>query len=149
MLLLGACRDTPEGGGTGNAAEAPTGVTTTSAPNVAATQGDEYCGYARLYAKGFERFGQSGTSLEVRSFYRDATAAMQQAQRVSPAEIKADLDVVADTLKALVAGLEGIGYDFTKVSSLPPDLIQRLMSQEFVDASRKVASYSRDKCGIS
>ena len=85
----------------------------------------------------------------MRAYYRDASTAMDQATRVAPADIKPDLEVVADGLRALVAGLEGIGYDFARVASLPPDLIARLMSRPFVESSTKVATYSRDKCGIA
>ena len=140
-VLLGACSDKPEAGKGGSVTTA-----TTVAGGGPVT---DYCGLARLYAKAFERFGQGGTALDVRSYYRDATQAMAQAQKVAPAEIKADLDVVADGLRQLVAGLDTIGYDFTKAPSLPPALITRLMAKDFVDASSRVAAYSRDKCKIS
>jgi len=111
--------------------------------------GADYCGLARQYFKAFERFGQAGTPSELRSYYRDASAAVDRARQVAPTEVRADLEVVADTLGALTAGLEGIGYDFSRVGSLPPELVARLRSQQFIDSSTRVASYSRDRCGIS
>ncbi|MGH9225641.1 MAG: hypothetical protein ACRD2W_18070 [Acidimicrobiales bacterium] len=143
---LGACSD-GRGSESSSPTTAPLPGATTAVGGIPAPAAD-YCGLARLYAKAFERFGQPGTSLELRSYYRDATAAMDQALPLAPAEIRSDLPVVADGLKALVAGLEGIGYDFSRVSSLPPNLIARMMSQQLIQASTKVATYSRDTCGI-
>ena len=158
LLVLGACSD----GGSGGSSESGAPVTTAAAGAGASTgagaggatvvttaPGADYCGLARSYARAFERFGQPGSSSDIRGYYRDATAAMTQALAVAPAELRPDLQVVSETLQALVAGLEAINYDFSRVPSLPPELITRLMSRQFVESSTRVAAYSRTNCGIS
>jgi hypothetical protein len=160
VLLLGVtgCSDGGDGAGGSGQSSLPADRAGGTAPSTGGSPGGtdtttapaaDYCGLARRYFKAFERFGQPGTSPELRAYYRDATVAIDQALPVAPAEIQPDLAVVSDGLKALVAGLDGIGYDFSRAASLPPDLIIRLMSQQFVQSSTKVATYSRDKCGLS
>ena len=65
---------------------------------------------------------------------------------MAPAEIKGDVQIVADGFNALVSALEPVNYDFTR---LTPDLIARFMSADFTAASTRVAAYSRNVCGVS
>jgi hypothetical protein len=134
----------------GRAAATPT----TAAPAAGAGQSpgstfsgkesSDYCRLARSYDDASSRLGQGGTP-EVRQLFRDASRDVKLAVDVAPPEIRSDVRVVADGFGALVAALESVNYDFTK---LPPDLIARFMSQEFVDASTNVGRYSHDVCGL-
>lgn len=133
---------------TGGRAAAPAAApTVVTGPATAAGGATDYCDLARSYAKAFERFGQPATADDHRSYYRNALAAARRAPAVAPAELRADVVVVADGLQALVAGLEGIDYDFARVSYLPAQVITKLMSGPFVESSRKVADHARQSCG--
>lgn len=108
-----------------------------------------YCGLARNYAGAFDRLGQPGSSTsDLRAYYQAAGVAVQQSVGVAPAEIRPDVQVVADALQALIAALDKINFDLNKIGSLPPELIARLMSQQFEDSSTRVAAYAKNVCGI-
>ena len=152
LLCLGACgggSGTGDGGGSATTAGGAGGSPATTTLASGAVSGSEYCTLARSYAKAFERFGQPGTSADQRAYYQSASADINKAVSVAPAEIKGEVQTMAGVLQSLVTALESINYDFTRVSSLPPDLIAKLMDRQFIDAATKVSAYSRDKCGIA
>jgi hypothetical protein len=157
--LFGVASACSSGGGTKNA-EAPrpspttTGAASTqpasSVNTVFTGQGSAaYCGLARNFSGAFDKIGQPGSSTaDLRAYYQAAGAAVQQSVGVAPAEIRPDVQVVADALQSLIAALDKINYDLSKISSLPPDLIAKLMSQPFEDSSVRVAAYAKNVCGI-
>lgn len=156
--LLGVAGACSSGGGT-NRAEAPPAPTPTTAASarpgnsvdtVFTGQGSAtYCGLARNFSGAFDKIGQPGSSADdLRAYYQAAGAAVQQSVGVAPAEIRPDVQVVADALQALIAALDKINYDVSKITSLPPDLISKLMSQQFEDSSVRVAAYAKNVCGV-
>ncbi len=104
----------------------------------------EYCRLARSYQEASSRLAPGATA-DLRQLFQNAARDIVQAVGVAPAEIKPDVTLVADGFSALVGALGEVDYDFTR---LPPDLIVRFQSQDFVTASTRVGAYSRNVCGI-
>ncbi len=140
----GSKRDPEQAGGTPTTGALAPGPRQSSKSAPGANGASDYCRLARSYDDASNRLGQ-GNAPEVRQLFRDASRDVKLAVDVAPPEIRSDVRVVADGFGALVTALENVNYDFTK---LPPDLIARFMSQEFVDASTNVGRYSRDVCGL-
>ena len=104
----------------------------------------DYCKLARTYQDASSKLG-AGASPDLRQLFQDAARDIKAAVDVAPAEIKKDVQTVADGFTALVGALATVNYDFTK---LPPDLIVRFQSQDFMNASTRVGAYSKTVCGI-
>lgn len=105
----------------------------------------DYCRLARTYSDASSKLSPTNTSSDLRQLFQDAARDIKAAVGVAPAEIKDDVQIVADGFNALVNSLTPVNYDFTK---LAPDLIARFQSQEFMAASTRVAAYSRQVCGV-
>jgi len=161
LLLAGAGAGCSSGGSSGGggaasgaADQGPT--TTVASAGSAATQpvdttftgkgSGEYCKLAKTYADAQSKLGPTNTTPDLRQLFQDAARDIKAAVAVAPAEIKNDVQVVADGFNALVTSLASVNYDFTR---LTPDLIARFQSKEFMDASTRVAAYSRTVCGVS
>ena len=65
---------------------------------------------------------------------------------IAPAEIKRDVEVVADAFTTLVRELEAVNYDITRI---PPAVALRFMSAELESASTRVEAYARNVCGAT
>ena len=153
-LTLVACSG-DDGGGKGAGATAAASTTVATAANTPPQPVDtaftgagsaEYCKLARTYADAQGKLNPSNTTPDLRQLFRDAARDIKAAVAVAPAEIKGDVQIVADGFNALVSALEPVNYDFTR---LTPDLIARFMSADFTAASTRVAAYSRNVCGVS
>ena len=79
---------------------------------------------------------------EVRTFYEQASASADEALAAAPQDIRADVEVLVNDLRSLVAALEATSYDFAQaVEAYTP-------SAEHDAAQRRVEEYERDVCGI-
>ena len=153
-LTLVACSSSDDGGSAKapNAAASTTLATTANTPpqpvdtKFTGSGSGEYCKLARTYADAQSKLNPGNTTPDLRQLFRDAARDIKSAVAVAPAEIKGDVQIVADGFNALVAALEPVNYDFTR---LTPDLIARFMSADFTTASTRVAAYSRNVCGVS
>jgi hypothetical protein len=105
----------------------------------------EYCRLAKTYADASSRLGEAATA-DMRRMFRDAARDVKLAVDAAPGEIQSDVRIVADGFGALVDALETVDFDFTR---LPPDLIARFLTEEFVTATVRVSQYNIRICRVS
>jgi hypothetical protein len=122
-----------------------TGATT--APTFSGAGSARFCELVRTYRDRLAGLtGPSSTPAQRRQFGQELGPAIRQAVAVAPAEIKADVTLVAGAATDYLAALEKAGYDFGKV---PPDALERFQAPDVMAASSRLEAYSRNVCGIS
>ena len=78
----------------------------------------------------------------VRGFYGRASASADEALAAAPQDVRADVEVLVNDLRSLLAALEAADYDFTQaVAAYTP-------SPEHDAAQLRVEEYEREVCGI-
>jgi len=105
----------------------------------------EFCGLAKTYQ---DRITGLATRLsdptQLKPFLDELSKAVKQAVDVAPAEIKADVKVLADAATSYVDAFAKAGYDYTKLS---PDAPQKLATPEVQAAAARLSAYSKNVCG--
>lgn len=149
LVLLSAC----SGGDDDGKDAAPT----TSAPAVTAAPGatttptftgqnsSQFCGLARTYNERFTSVGANATPAQLRTVAREGQTAITEAVRTAPAEIKPDVEVVARTFTTLLAELEKVNFEITR---LPPTALQALSAPDFQASTQRFQTYLRDVCKV-
>lgn len=133
------------------ASTAPAGPTTTLGATDTTFTGQgssDFCNLARTYAERSTNVGNPASSspAQLRTLANEGKTAITQAANAAPAEIKADVQLIATTFTALLAELEKVNYDGTK---LAPEAFAPLQAPEFGRASQRFQAYTRDVCKIS
>ena len=151
LLVLTGC----SGGGDDKdaapaASTAPAGPTTTAPPADPKFTGQgsaEFCNLARTYTERFAGVANpASTPAQLRSIANEGRTAIAQAANTAPPEIKDDVQLISTTFTALLAELEKVNYDFSKIT---PAVFAPLQTPEFGRASQRFGAYSRDVCKIS
>lgn len=153
LLVLAGCR----GDGDGDAApttSAPPGTaaggpTTTARPVDSSFTGQnsaQFCALARTYNERFTKVGTNPSAAELRTVAREGQTAITQAVSTAPAEIKADVQVLATTFGGLLSELEKVDFEAAR---LPPAAFTELSSLEFQTATTRFQAYIRTVCGVS
>lgn len=150
LVAFGACSSDKA---TNGKADAPAATATTARAAATATVdttftgrgSEEYCKLSSSYKQAADQLTPTSDA-QVRQLVQDAARDMKAAVAVAPAEIKSDVQTVANSFDALVNGLVSVNFDYTR---LPPELIASFMSEELRRASTRVAAYARDVCGQS
>lgn len=153
LLVLTGC----SGGDDDN--DAASATTTTAAGGTTSTlrpvdtsfsgQGStEFCNLARTYTERSASVGgnTSSTPAQLRTLANEGRTAINQAADVAPPEIKADVQLISTTFSGLLAELEKVDYDATK---LTPAAFAPLQAPEFGRASQRFQAYTQDVCKIS
>lgn len=152
LSLLTSCSS---GGDDKDAAPAATtasgGPTTTAppvAPNFTGQGSTEFCNLARTFSERSATVGNPSSSspAQLRTLANEGRTAITQAANAAPPEIKTDVQLIATTFTALIAELEKVNYDFSK---LTPAVFTPLQTPEFARASQRFQAYNRDVCKIS
>ncbi len=152
LLVLAGC----SGGGDDKAAPttsapagtAATGPTTTVRPVNTSFTGQnsaEFCNLARTYNDRSTSVSPNATPAQLRTVAREGQAAITQAVNSAPAEIKPDVQVLANTFGALLTELEKVNYD---IARLPPAALQSLQAPEFQQSTTRFQAYVRTVCGV-
>lgn len=133
------------------ATTAPAGPTTTARPadpNFTGQGSAEFCTLARTYSERSATVGSPASSspAQLRAIANEGKTAITQAANTAPPEIKADVQLIATTFTALLAELDKVNYDFSKVT---PAVFAPLQTPEFGRASQRFQAYTRDVCKIS
>jgi hypothetical protein len=133
------------------ATTAPAGPTTTARPadpNFTGQGSSEFCSLARTYSERSATVGgpSAMTPAQLRNLANEGRTAITQAANAAPPEIKADVQLIATTFSALIAELDKVNYDFSK---LTPAVFAPLQTPEFGRASQRFQAYNRDVCKIS
>jgi len=120
-------------------------TTASTAAGDSATQGpDEFCGLIKTYSDRLAGLSQaSSTPTQIRSFAQDLGSAITSAVAAAPADIKADVTVVAGAADDYLASLKSADYDLAK---LPPDAAQGFQAPDVAAAAARLQTYSHDVC---
>jgi hypothetical protein len=140
---------TPKAKATRSPTAPGTSVAASTAPGTAggeggagAASGTDFCQIARALQETSS--SSSGAEESPGAFYKRAAEAADQLVKAAPAEIKGDVEIVAQGLKKLNEQLEKVGYD---VSKLSPEATQFSSDPAFAAASERVTRYITDQCG--
>jgi hypothetical protein len=124
-----------------------TTVVPTSAFSFSGADSARFCEFTRTYYDRFAKLlvGLTGRADkgELRRVVEELTGATREAVAVAPAEIKADMQTVADAATEVVAALDRADFDSSKV---PPDVAARLQAPEVKVARDRVDAYVRKVC---
>lgn len=129
-------------------AAAPGPTTTVLSTNTSFTGANsaQFCGLARTYNERFSKVSATPTPAELRAVTREGQTAITQAVNAAPAEIKKDVEVISAAFNGLLAELEKVNFDVTK---LPPTAFGTLSTPEFTQATTRFNSYVRTVCGVT
>ena len=139
LLLLPAC----------SSKEKDEGATPTTAVEPSTTApsriiGGPFCEHALGFNEQNARVGpELPNPQQLRTTFEQAAKTIEDAERVAPAEVKADVEVLASTFRQFVTALEQVNFDFTK---LPPAQIATLQSSEVTAAGERLDAYVRQNC---
>lgn len=148
LILLSACGgggDKKEAAPTTAAPAATAAPGASTAPTFSGQGSAQFCGLARTYNERFTSVSPNATPAQLRTVAREGQTALTEAVRSAPAEIKADLEVLARTFTTLLAELEKVNFEITR---LPPAAIQALSTPEFQASTVRFQAYLRDVCKV-
>lgn len=151
VLLLAGCSS---GGGKKVAspsasAPASTGPTTTVRPVDTSFTGQnsaQFCTLAKTYNDRFSNVGSASTPAQLKSVTQDGRTAIDQAAAAAPAEIKPDVQVLANAFGTLFTELEKVNFDPTKISAAA---FAPLQAPEFQASTLRFQAYLKSVCGVS
>ena len=147
VLALAGC----SGGGDDDKASpstAPANAPSTTAPKPPTFTGQDsaqFCALAKTYTERFANVGANPSAAQLRTVTREGQTAITQAVTAAPAEIKADIQLLATTFSGLNDELEKVNFD---VARLPPAALGQLSTPQFQAATTRFQAYSRTVCGI-
>lgn len=149
VLGLTAC----SGGSSGKspAASAPTTAPAGSASSTVDTaftgQGStQFCTLLRALNDNTDRVAPSLTDPNaLRQALLNVQIGIRQASSLAPAEIRPDIDLLSGVYADVVAALEQVNFDFTKIS---PAALSRLSAPEMQTAATRVQAYSANVCKV-
>ena len=129
-----------------NRAPASAPSTAVSVPPSFTGQGSaQFCALAKTYNDRFTSVGPNPTPAQLRNLMREGQATITEALNAAPEEIKADLQVLANSVTGLQAELERVNFD---VSRVPPAALGQLSTPQFQAASTRFQAYTRTVCGV-
>ena len=150
-LLLSGCSgggDDDQAAPTTTAASAVNPTTTVRPVDTSFTgqNSAQFCSLARTYNERFSSVGSNPSPAQLRTVTREGQTAISQAVNSAPAEIKNDVQVLANTFSSLLSELEKVNFEVTR---LPAAALQSLQAPEFQQSTTRFQAYIRTVCGIS
>lgn len=130
------------------APSAPTTTAQPADPKFTGQGSSEFCTLARTYSERSANVSNPASSspAQLRAVANEAKTAITQAANAAPPEIKADVQLISTTFTTLLAELDKVNYDFSKIT---PAVFAPLQTPEFGRASQRFQAYTRDVCKIS
>ena len=119
-----------------------TTTTVATAPPVPGAEG-RFCQLLRSYNDKYNRTRNVTEPEQLRDLMRTARADVNEAQEVAPPEIKADSEIVARVIDEYVQELEKADFQTNRI---PPEMVQRLLSPDFLGAAQRIEAYGRANC---
>lgn len=118
---------------------------TTTATTAPATpgRGGRFCELLRSYNDKYNRTRNVTEPEQLRDLLRTARTDVREAQEVAPPEIKADAEIVARIIDEYVRELEKVDF---RTNRIPAEMVQRLLSPEFLGAAQRIEAYGRANC---
>jgi hypothetical protein len=119
-------------------------VTTTPVGNDQAST--PFCQLAKTYTEKFAALLPSANDpVKLRAATTDAEAAIRQAKATAPTEIKADVNVVANTAGDALAALQKKNF----VLADAPEAVTKLQEPAFQTAFDNLTKFTRAHCGVA
>ena len=134
------------GGDDEDAAPAPTTVAPSTTALIGNDQaGTPFCGLARTYTEKFSTLlTVANDPAKLRVATTDAESAIRQARAQAPAEIRSDVNTVAQTASQVLAALQKNNFDLGRTSE-----ITKLQEPGFQTAMANMNRYARAHCGVA
>ena len=148
LLVLAGCSGGDDDDSASPTTVAAAGPTTTARPVDTSFTGQnsaQFCALARTYTDRFTSVGANPTAAQLRTVSREGQAAITQAVTAAPAEIKKDVEVIANGFNGFLAELEKVNFDVSKLST---DALKALSAPEFQQSTVRFQSYSKTVCGV-
>lgn len=94
--------------------------------------------------------GVEGEPAAVGSAFQQLVDLLVQAAELAPAEIRADVALVADGMVSLDGVLAAVGYDFDALAASPAsgEVIEAVNDPAFADAGVRLSAYRTQACGL-
>ena len=148
LLLLTSCSggDDDDAATTTSAPATTLAPGATTAPTFTGQNSAQFCALARTYNDRFTSVGPNASATQLRTVAREGQTAISQAVSAAPTEIKADVEVIAQTFTALLTELEKVNFEVTR---LPPASLQSLSAPDFQASTVRFQAYLRSVCGFS
>ncbi len=149
LVLAGCSGGDDDAAAPTTSAAAATAPTTTARPVDTSFTGQnsaQFCGLARTYNERFTTVNPNATPAQLRILAREGQTAITQAVNSAPAEIKRDVEVIANTFGTLLTELERVNFE---IARLPPAALQSLQAPEFQQSTTRFQAYIRTVCGVS
>jgi hypothetical protein len=149
LLVMAGCSGGDDDNASPTTVAAATGPTTTVLSTNTSFTGQnsaQFCALARTYSERFSKVSASPTAAELRTVTREGQTAITQAVNAAPAEIKRDVEVISTAFNGLLAELEKVNFEVTR---LPPTALGSLSAPEFTQATTRFNSYVRTVCGVT
>jgi ABC-type glycerol-3-phosphate transport system substrate-binding protein len=144
VLGLTAC------GGGGSDDKAAQTTPSSAAPATTAAVGNDqagtpFCQLARTYTEKYNTLlANASDPVKLRAVTTDAESAIRQAQASAPAEVKADVTVVASTASQVLAALQKNNFDLAKTPE-----VSKLQDPGFQTSFANLNRYARAHCGVN
>jgi hypothetical protein len=125
------------------------GPTTTGRPVDTSFTGKDsaqFCALAKTYTDRSTKVDPASTPAQLRSVTQEGRTAIDQAAAAAPAEIKPDVQVLANGFGTLFTELEKVNFDASKVSAAA---FSPLGTPEFQASTVRFQAYIKNVCGIS
>lgn len=154
LVLFGACSSTEsdDKAASSSATSAPAttagGPTTTARPVDTSFTGQnsaQFCTLAKNYKNPAASLGSNPTPAQLKTVLTDGQTAINQALGAAPAEIKPDVQVIADAFTAFSKELAKVDY---VAANVPPTALAPLSTPAFQTASARFAAYLKSVCGV-
>lgn len=147
VLLLASCSDGGSDPSPSTAASGPVAATTTVAPTFSGAGSERFCALARTaWARQGELATVAPSADAVRDQVTEAADATRAMVAVAPAEIAADVRVIAGAYDALLERLRRAAFDPSVLASATADAFGAPAVQT---AGQRLTAYQRTVCGIA
>ncbi len=103
----------------------------------------EFCQFITTFTEGSQSLSPNATPAELEAEFREALGAIDQAVSVAPAEIKGDVEVIADTFERVVTAVSTAGFQLDQVDA---STLQELQSENFLDGVARLQAYLTSVC---
>jgi hypothetical protein len=153
VLLVTACSD---GGGEDAATTTTTepstagSSSTTAPPTYTGDAASPFCTLLRDTDPRTILAGDGGDPAAVEQAFTRLVRVFADARALAPAEIAADVGLVADGIEALDAALAAVGYDFAVLAATPQaaEVTAAVNDPVFTDAGARISAYRTQVCGL-
>jgi len=145
IVMAGCSGDDDDDAATPTSAPAPTTTVRPVDTSFSGQGSAQFCAMSRTYNERFTSVGANPSPAQLRTLATEGQAAISEAVTAAPAEIKRDVEVIANAFKAFLGELEKVDFD---VARMPPTAVQSLSAPEFQQSTTRFQAYTRTVCGF-